>query len=124
MTSSHRAEASPILRLYLLPFKLLPAIVDEAQDLGYEAFLLIYSLARVNPGGELLPQLGSNSLLIPQGHIPPQVQTRPAVRFGIADLVVRLQQKRRGQQTGRHSGTSVVESVECGQLCVSLLEGG
>lgn len=39
-------------------------IVDEAQDLGYEAFRLIASLARVNPGGDPLEQPGPNSLFI------------------------------------------------------------
>ena len=39
-------------------------IVDEAQDLGYEAFRLICSLARINPGGDLLEQPGPNSLFI------------------------------------------------------------
>jgi len=39
-------------------------IVDEAQDLGYEAFRLIASLARINPGGESMEQPGPNSLFI------------------------------------------------------------
>ena len=39
-------------------------IVDEAQDLGYEAFRLIASLARINPGGDPLEQSGPNSLFI------------------------------------------------------------
>ena len=39
-------------------------IVDEAQDLGYEAFRLIATLARINPGGEPVEQPGPNSLFI------------------------------------------------------------
>lgn len=45
-----------------LPY--ISVIVDEAQDLGYEAFRLIASLARINPGGDPLEQPGPNSLFI------------------------------------------------------------
>ena len=38
--------------------------------------------------------------------------------FGVADLVVGLQQQCRGQQTGWHRGAAVVETVEGGKLLV------
>ena len=40
------------------------------------------------------------------------------MRFGVADLVMGLQQQRRGQETERHRGSSVVETVEDGELLV------
>ena len=61
---------------------------------------------------------GTASTSTPKGHLPTQVQARPRLRFGIAHLVVGLQPQRRGQQTGRHRGAPVVETVEGGEILI------
>ena len=56
--------------------------------------------------------------LNPQGHLPTEVEVGPGLGLGVADLVVGLQQQRRGQQAGRHTVPAVVGTIELGKICV------
>ena len=108
-------------------------VQDQAQGRALQQALLPGQLQAAQKDGlELVvqDQLGPKRLqralgkglgidLHPQGHLPTQIQARPAVCFGVADLVVHLQQQRRGQETGRDRGAFVVETVEGGELLVS-----
>ena len=65
--------------------------------------------------------LGKGSVLNlnPQGDFPPDVEVGPRLGLGVADLVVGLQQQRRGQQAGRHAVPSIVRTVDLGEIVIA-----
>ena len=64
--------------------------------------------------------LGEGPILYlnPQRHLPADVEIGPGLGLGVADLVVGLEQQRRGQQAGRHAFPAVVRAIELSEVGV------
>jgi len=54
-----------------------------------------------------------------QRHLPPQVVVGALFGFVIRDTVIGLQHQRCRQQAGRHTRTTVVATIQCGEVLVS-----